>query len=122
MVAENKIGRTIRSLRLKHEMSQPKLALKLGVHHKTISQWEVGRAIPKEQNLIRLKGIFSLSEDEYEDLTTGIKLKRVVTPEGKEKAREQRIEVLRLVGNDKISEMEEDDPRMLMLRKSYGAL
>ena len=120
---ENKLGRTIRSLRLKSEMSQPKLAMKLGVHHKTISQWELGRAIPAEQNLIRLKGIFSLSDNEYEDLTTGIIRKRVVlTPKDKEKALELRLEASRLVGNDSLSEMEEDDPRLLIFRKAYGAL
>lgn len=123
MSVENKLGRTIRSLRLKHNMSQPKLAMKLGVHHKTISQWELGRAVPAEQNLIRLKGIFSLQDDEFETLTIGIIRKRVVlTPKDKEKALEQRLEASRLVGNDRLSEMEEDDPRLLIFRKAYGAL
>ena len=122
MSTENRIGCKIRSLRLKHEMSQPKLALKLGIHHKTISQWELGRAVPKERNLNQLKNIFSLSDTEYETLTTGIKLKRVVTPKNKEKAREQRLEALTLLGNDKLSDLEEDDPRLLLLRKAYGAL
>ena len=116
------IGRTIRALRLKHNMSQPKLAMKLDIHHKTISQWEVGRAVPAERNLIRLKGIFNLSDNEYEALTVGIIRKRVVTPENKEKSREQRLEALSLIGNEKLSEMEEDDPRLHLLRKAYGAL
>ena len=119
---KNKLGRTIRSLRLKHKMSQPKLAMKLGVHHKTISQWELGRAVPAEQNLIRLKGIFSLSDDEFEALTVGIMRKRVVTPKDKEKAREQRLEALRAIGNIRIVDLDEDDPRLLKLRIAYGAL
>lgn len=122
MVVENKFGRTIRSLRLKHKMTQVKIATKLGVHPTTIGQWELGRTVPKEKYLMQLKGIFRLSDNEFEALTIGIRRKRVVTPENRENAHKQRLEASRLVGNDKLSEMEEDDPRLIFFRKAYGAL
>lgn len=122
MVVENKLGRTIRSLRLKHKMSQVKLATKLGVHYKTIGEWELGRTIPAERYLMQLKGIFRLSDNEFEALTIGIRRKRAVTPSNREKAHRERLEASEMVGNDKLSEMEEDDPRLMMFRKAYGAL
>ena len=58
MAVENKLGRTIRSLRLKHKMTQAKIATKLGVHPTTIGQWELGRTVPKEKYLMQLKRSF----------------------------------------------------------------
>ena len=120
MVVENKFGRTIRSLRLKHKMSQTKLGTKLGVNYKTVAKWELGHTVPKERYLVQLKGIFRLSDNEFEALTIGIRRKRVATPENREKARKERLEVLSAIGNAKLADLDDDDPRLIKLRKVVG--
>lgn len=122
MVVENKFGRTIRSLRLKHKMSQVKLATKLGVHYKTIGEWELGRTIPAERYLMQLKGIFRLSDNEFEVLTIGIRRKRAVTPSNREKAHKQRLDALEEIGNTKIADLDDNDPRLIKLKMAVGAL
>ena len=122
MTAKNKLGRTIRSLRRKHKMSQVKLARKLGVHYKTIGEWEMGRTIPRERNLMQLKGIFRLSDNEFDVLTIGIIRKKVATPKNREKARQQRLEALEEIGNTKIADLDDNDPRLIKLKMAVGAL
>lgn len=121
MDVKNKLGRTIRSLRLKHKMTQVKVATKLGVHPTTIGQWELGRAVPREKYLLQLKGIFRLSDNEFEALTIGIRRKKIITPENREKARRERLEVLQAIGNTRLTDLDDDDPRLIELRKVVGA-
>lgn len=121
MAVENKLGRTLRSLRLKHKMTQVKIATKLGVHPTTIGQWELGRTVPKEKYLMQLKGIFKLSDNEFEALTIGIRRKKIITPENREKARRERLEALNAIGNTRLSDLDDDDPRLIELRKVVGA-
>ena len=44
---ENIIGNRIRERRLELGLSQGQLAKKLGVHHSTVSAWELGVAEPR---------------------------------------------------------------------------
>ena len=121
MAVKNKFGRTIRSLRLKHKMTQAKIATKLGVHPTTIGQWELGRTVPKEKYLMQLKGIFKLSDNEFEALTIGIRHKRVAAPENRENAHKQRLEALNAIGNTRLADLDDDVPRLIELRKVVGA-
>lgn len=122
MVVENKLGRTIRSLRRKHKMSQVKLATKLGVHYKTIGEWELGRTVPAERYLMQFKGIFRLSDNEYEVLTLGLIRKRPITPDNLKKARRERLDALEEIGNTKIADLDDNDPRLIKLKMAVGAL
>ena len=122
MVVENKFGRTIRSLRLKHKMTQSKLAAKLGIHYTTVARWEMGRSIPPERYLMQLKGIFRLSDNEFDVLTIGIIRKKVDTPNNREKDSQQRLEALEEIGNTKIADLDDNDPRLLKLKMAMGAL
>ena len=122
MAVKNKFGRTIRSLRLKHKMTQSKLATKLGIHYTTIASWEKGRTVPPERHLMQLKGIFRLSDNEFDVLTIGIIRKKVATPKNREKARQQRLEALEEIGNTKIADLDDNDPRLIKLKMAVGAL
>ena len=122
MVVENKFGRTIRSLRRKHKMSQVKLATKLGVHYTTLARWEMGRTTPPERYLMQLKGIFRLSDNEYDVLTLGIIRKRPITPDNRKKAHRERLGALEEIGNTKIADLDDNDPRLIKLKMAMGAL
>ena len=122
MTVKNKFGRTIRSLRLKHKMTQSKLATKLGLHYTTIARWEKGRTVPPDRYLMQLKGIFRLSDNEFDVLTIGIIRKKVATPINREKAHQQRLEALEEIGNTKITDLDDNDPRLIKLKMAVGAL
>ncbi len=122
MAVKNKFGRTIRSLRLKHKMTQSKLATKLGIHYTTIARWEMGRTIPPERYLMQLKGIFRLSDNEFEALTIGIRRRRPITLDSRKKARRERLGALEEIGNTKIADLDDNDPRLIKLKMAVGAL
>ncbi len=44
---KNMIGKYLRDLRRRRGMSQQELALALGVSKQTVSNWEVGRKVPR---------------------------------------------------------------------------
>ena len=52
------IGERIKSLRLNQGLSQESLAEKINVTKSTISQWEVGKAHPKNKNLLSIVTFF----------------------------------------------------------------
>ena len=56
--------KNIKKARLLAEMSQKQLAKKLGVSDKTISAYEMGRAIPPAPTLIRIAEITKVPIDE----------------------------------------------------------
>jgi transcriptional regulator with XRE-family HTH domain len=51
---QNKIGKYIKELRLKNNLSQSDLAKKLSVTNQAISKWENGRGIPDVEMLKQL--------------------------------------------------------------------
>lgn len=59
-----KIGHTLKAYRLKHELSQEALALKLFVSHQAISRWETGKSIPSLDTLVALSELYQASLDE----------------------------------------------------------
>lgn len=62
------IGERIKSLRLNQGLSQESLAEKINVTKSTISQWEVGKAQPKNKNLLSIVTFFGTT---YEYLKGG---------------------------------------------------
>lgn len=57
-------AKTLKSLRLSHNLKQQDLALKLLVHQSNISDWENGISRPEYENLIILADLFDVSLDE----------------------------------------------------------
>ncbi len=60
----NAIAKNIRSLRLKHQMTQSQLAAALGVQYQTVSKWETGTTTPDTMMLPKLADLFKTSIDE----------------------------------------------------------
>lgn len=61
---QTKLGQKIRYLRLKTELSQSKLAEKLGIATNTLSNIERGNAFMTSATLERISAIFNISYDE----------------------------------------------------------
>jgi Predicted transcriptional regulators len=59
----NKLGKRIRELRIKNDMSQEYVAKMLGVSPQAISKWENGKAYPEIFNLIPLSDLFHVTVD-----------------------------------------------------------
>lgn len=59
-----KIGKLIKSLRMKQNLSQTQLAQQLNVTSQAISKWENGRGIPDIEMLKKLCEIFNLNMDD----------------------------------------------------------
>lgn len=59
-----KIGNTLKAYRLKHELSQEALALKLFVSHQAISRWETGKSMPSLDTLVALSKLYQASLDD----------------------------------------------------------
>lgn len=122
MVVEKKLGRTIKSLRMKHKMSQVQLARKVGTHYQTVGHWERGNQIPRQQQLLALKSIFRLSDNEYDVLTMGIVPKRTIDKADRIQAHIDRIQALDEIGNTPLAELDDNDPRLLKLKMAVGEL
>ncbi len=60
----NAIAKSIRTLRLKHRMTQSQLAGKLGVQYQTVSKWETGITVPDAMMFPKLADLFDTSIDE----------------------------------------------------------
>lgn len=60
---KNMIGKYLRDLRRRRGMSQQELALALGVSKQTISNWEVGRKIPRMKTVEKIANIFGVSRN-----------------------------------------------------------
>lgn len=58
------IDMNLKKLRKKHNLSQEKLAEKLGVSRQTVAKWENGEALPDIINCQKLSGIYSISIDD----------------------------------------------------------
>lgn len=50
--------------RLKHNLSQEELALKLNISRQSISKWELEKGYPNIETLITLSDLFNISIDE----------------------------------------------------------
>ncbi|GHV98557.1 hypothetical protein lacNasYZ03_01490 [Lactobacillus nasalidis] len=57
------IGRYLRALRRRRGMSQQELAEELGVSKQTISNWEVGRKVPRMKAVEKMAGVFGVSKN-----------------------------------------------------------
>ena len=57
------IGKYLRDLRRRRGMSQQELALALGVSKQTISNWEVGRKVPRMRTVEKIANIFGVSRN-----------------------------------------------------------
>ena len=60
---KNMIGKYLRDLRRRRGMSQKELALALGVSKQTISNWEVGRNVPRMKAVEKRANIFGVSRN-----------------------------------------------------------
>ena len=60
---KNMIGKYLRDLRRRRGMSQKELALALGVSKQTISNWEVGRKVPRMKAVEKIANIFGVSRN-----------------------------------------------------------
>ena len=60
---KNMIGKYLRDLRRRRGMSQQELALALGVSKQTISNWEVGRKVPRMKTVEKIANIFGVSRN-----------------------------------------------------------
>lgn len=58
-----KFKERLRELRIEKEMSQIKLAEKLGVDFRTISNWEIGVRKPDIDMLVEIANFFDVSTD-----------------------------------------------------------
>ena len=60
---KNMIGKYLRALRRRRGMSQQELALALGVSKQTISNWEVGRKVPRMKTIEKIANVFGVSRN-----------------------------------------------------------
>ena len=60
---KNMIGEYLRDLRRRRGMSQQELALALGVSKQTISNWEVGRKVPRMKVVEKIANVFGVSRN-----------------------------------------------------------
>lgn len=58
------IASSVRSLRMKHQMTQAKLAKRLGVQYQTVSKWENGISLPDIAMLPQIADCFGVTIDE----------------------------------------------------------
>lgn len=61
---ENYFAEKLKSLRLKHKLTQTELGEKLYVSRSTISNYEKGKFEPNIQTLIEMSKLFNISIDE----------------------------------------------------------
>lgn len=60
----NYIGKKIKELRLKNDMTQEKLADRLGIAYQTVSKWETGITSPDLSLIVPLARLFRVTTDE----------------------------------------------------------
>lgn len=63
------IAEKLKNLRIKHGLSQEKLAEQLMVSRQAVSKWENGEALPDMENMIALAKLYNTSLDELVGLT-----------------------------------------------------
>ncbi len=73
---EVKIGETIKKLRMKHNMTQERLAEYLNVSYQTVSKWENGISFPSVALIPSIANVFNVSIDELYGLGKEDRLKR----------------------------------------------
>ena len=61
------LGKRLRELRVKNEMSQEDVARAIGVSPQAISKWETGKSDPDISNLISISSLFRVPVDELLD-------------------------------------------------------
>lgn len=57
------IGDQIQCLRVKHGLTQERLAEMLEVSRQSVSKWELGQAMPDVEKIIRMSELFEVSTD-----------------------------------------------------------
>lgn len=65
----NNIGKRIKELRKKKDLTQEKLADMLGITHKAVSKWECGMTIPDISMIVPLARLLNVSTDELLGMT-----------------------------------------------------
>ena len=73
------LGKKIRQLRFKANLTQEQLAEKLGIGAQSVSKWENGATMPDITSLPLLAEIFGVSIDDLFDLTVEQRFKRIET-------------------------------------------
>jgi len=58
------LGAMIRQARADAQMSQYELADRVGVRNSAVSSWELGKANPSPENMVRLIDVLGLDADE----------------------------------------------------------
>lgn len=71
-----KIGETIKKLRMKHGMTQERLAEYLNVSYQTVSKWENGISLPSVPLIPSIANVFNVSIDELYGLGKEDRIKR----------------------------------------------
>lgn len=71
------LGKIIRRLRFKANLTQEQLADKLGIGPQSVSKWETGAAMPDITTLPMLAEVFGVSIDDLFDLTAEQRLNRI---------------------------------------------
>ncbi len=71
------LGKKIRQLRFKAQLTQEQLAERLGIGPQSVSKWETGVAMPDITTLPLLAEIFGVSIDDLFDLTAEQRLNRI---------------------------------------------
>ncbi|MBQ3662654.1 MAG: helix-turn-helix transcriptional regulator [Clostridia bacterium] len=71
------LGKKIRALRFKADMTQEQLADKLGIAAQSVSKWENGATMPDITTLPLLAEIFGVTIDDLFDLTVEQRFNRI---------------------------------------------
>lgn len=90
----DKIGKLIRELRRRNNLTQEQLADKVGVGFRAVSKWERGINAPDISNIYELCKIFNITKDE---LLSG-KLKEKDNPDNKNKSKSKIIITISIIG------------------------
>ena len=81
-----KQGDYLKQLRTQNNLSQEKLAEKLGVSRQSISKWEQGYAVPDTDNMFKLSKLYGMSVDAILNCGETAVIPAVENAEGKETA------------------------------------
>lgn len=64
----NTLGEKLKKLRNQHHLKQSELAEKIEVSSSLVSNWELDKSVPKQENLVKLAKLYQMSVRELLDL------------------------------------------------------
>lgn len=76
-----KQGNYLKELRTKNNLSQEKLAEKLGISRQSVSKWEQGYASPDTDNVLKLSKLYGVSVDSILNCTEEIEEEKMIQEE-----------------------------------------